>query len=220
MNKLTLIVASVAVLAIGVASIVVANTASAATPCVVAKASGFTVNADKTITGTFKVTGDADCTQPVSVMTWNADPALNPSDEFFTSQTVHAVTTKTLGVGTHSLTVALPVCESDPSVVRGYQADIIAGANPATYITAPGTPGYYWETQADGSMRVIDWKLGDDDCPEVPEKGTTSVVESDLGKPTELANTGPGSTVAMSIAATIAGVLGYSFVQRKRTIRS
>ncbi len=220
MNKVKLMTAIFGVIAISIASVAMFNTnASAATTCVVSKASGFTVNADKTITGSFTVTGEADCTVPVNVMTWNADPALFPAAEFYTSQTQHDVKTQTFGVGTHSMTVKLPLCETDPSVVRGYQADVVAGANAPSTITAPGTPGFYWELQSNNTFRVVDYKLGDNKCPEAPEKGETTEMVSDLGEPTELANTGPGSTIAVAVAATIAGVLGYNLVQRKRSAR-
>lgn len=206
-------------------SLVAINSASAAAPCVVGKANNFTINADNTITASFEVKGDADCTQPVSVMTWNANPSLFPNSEFYTSQTVNAVSTQTFGVGVHTLTVKLPTCVSDPTVVRSYQADVIAGAHPANTITAPGTPGYYWEAQSDGTFRVVDYKIAPGTCPvatvpSVATPVTPAVAAVPVAQPTKLVNTGPGSAIALAMLAVVAGTLGYSAVIRKNLARS
>lgn len=204
------------------------ESASAAQPCVVAAANHFTVNADNTITASFQVKGDAGCTQPVSVISWVADSTLYPKPEFFTSQTIKDVTTQTFGVGTHALTVKLPLCSTDPSVIHSYQADVVAGANPATFITAPGTPGYYSQTQADGSFNVVDYKIAPGTCPAAtpvvtPTAPVTppSTPVTEVAQPTSLVNTGPGSVAALFAIAVIGGAIGYrAVVARKDLSRS
>jgi hypothetical protein len=137
-------------------------------PCVVQpQANAWSYNAsEKNITGRFVVSGGGDCTQPVSVMSWNADASLLPDSSFWTTQSIYKVSTATFGVGENQLTVDLPVCANDPQTIRSYQADIIASENPSPYLSPPGTGSDYDRSQNDGSSIVVSSVVGDNKCPQ------------------------------------------------------
>jgi hypothetical protein len=146
--------------------------ASQADVCTVRQTSdGWNVDQDAgTITGSFVVSGGLGCsTTDVSVMSWKADPSQLPNDQFWTNQTVNDIQTQTLGMGTHSITVKLPKCS-------GYQADVIAGANPSPTLKPPGQGSAYDAKQKDGSSIVVASAIGNNDCS--PAQTTTT---SDTG---------------------------------------
>jgi hypothetical protein len=134
--------------------------AAQADVCTVRQTSdGWSVDQDNgTITGSFVVSGGLGCsTTDVSVMSWKADPSQLPNDQFWTNQTVNDIQTKNLGMGTHSITVKLPQCS-------GYQADVIAGANPSPTLKPPGQGSAYDAKQPDGSSIVVASAIGDTQC--------------------------------------------------------
>ena len=194
---------------------------SAAAPCGVAIEPGkFVINADKTATGYFKIVGDPGCTYPVSVVSWHADPSLQPKPEFFTTQKMYDVKTQTFGVGSHSMTVKLPVCSTDPNIVSGYQVDVFATGNPSPVMHVPNTGGFYDQPQAAGWPMVIDWHVGGNKCPApvAPPVVTPQApaVATPVASPTVLPNAGAGSVIGITGAVTALAAAGHNLVMRRR----
>lgn len=210
---------------------------SAAVPCGVTPSSKkFVVNADNTITGTIKIEGDASCKSGASVMVWNADPSLHPKPAFWTTQTVHDIKSGTFAPGEYSFTVKLPVCSTDPKIVSGYQADIVADANPPRDLTPPGAGGYWDKRQeGNGGYMVTEYKIGGNKCPApvtpvtpvvTPPVVTPPVTETPVqpvtpvaaATPETLPETGAGSVLTIAGLVGSVSAFGHHLVMRRRKL--
>lgn len=215
-------------------------------PCgVYPSAKKLQVNDDKTITGYFEIKGDANCEAGASVMVWNADPSLffidEPKPEFWTTQTVYDIKSGIYTPGEYSFTVKLPVCESDKKTVSGYQADVIADANPPRTLTPPGAGGWWDGRQANGGYLVLDAKVAGDKCPvpvtpeekppvvetpvqpvpvpEAPQVPEAPVEETPVVEET-LPAAGAGSVLAIGGLVSAIAAVGYNVVLRRRSAKA
>jgi hypothetical protein len=202
--------------------------ASATEQCGVVQANHFTVNdAEKTITGSFRVKGPNGCTMPVSVMTWFAKvpmPGEPVPEDFFTSQRVNDVSSGRFGVGIHTLTAKLPLCSTDPTIVAGYQADVVASDKPSPVLTNPGTGGFYDQPQPDGGGMTVDAYVYAAKCPAPkppvtptpPTTPTPPVAPVTPVQPAALVNTGAGDVVGIFAAATVAAAFMHRVMTRRQ----
>lgn len=201
-------------------SLINAESTYAASPCVVTTPSDYTVNPDKTITATFVVSGDAGCTQPVTLMTWYADSTLYPKPEFWTTQKIYDTTIKTFPVGSHTMTTKLPLCTTDPNYVHSYQADVIATDKPSPVLTPPNTGSFYDQLQANGLSIVVSSKVAPGVCPATPPvvdpPKPPTVVPPTVTQP--LPKTGSGSVVGIFLATTVVSTVLYQLATRRQSV--
>lgn len=162
-----------------------------------------------TITGTFKVTGDAGCTTPVTLAIWKS-PSKNGQP--VNSQTLYSYTTITVGPGTHTISATIPNCY--------YQADLLASTNPK----APdGTANYGWQNGKlvkDGPYRGSAFG-GSMNCPVVttPEQPNPSVPTATNPQVKQLFVTGPSSLLLPVAAMSAVAAAAHNLIQRRRMAR-
>jgi hypothetical protein len=217
MNKLHIgVLLSIPVLAAAVASTSVdkayAATASTCTVAAVGTAntagaanSKFTVE-NSTVSTKVKVTGDANCQQTVSLVTWKSPN--NTNGRPYNVQTVVDKVTKVVGPGTYTLTSKIPDCY--------FQADIVPGTkvlptNGADYgADHMGLLGYMWG----GTQTCVD-KPVTPVTPTTPETPATPVQPAaPVAAPAELPNTGPGAIFGLAATVSIVSGALYSIRQR------
>jgi hypothetical protein len=164
--------------------------------------SRWTINADGTVTGQVIVTGDATCTQTVTIASWEA-PSLSGLP--FKDQKLQQHETQTFSTGTHPMTIKLPNCF--------YQIDLAKGSS----ATGPDGTAQYTKGSLIGSLHG-----GDKTCeapvavaptpaptpaPVTPAiGGGTGEAAPETEAPAELPNAGTGSNIMfVALAATAAG---------------
>jgi hypothetical protein len=182
--------------------------------------SRFVNNGNSTVSATLTVAGDSNCIQTVSEASWRAPYGSNSvlpiaNQTLLTSQTV------TYGVGTYTLTIAIPDCM--------YQVDVMYGPE----ATVSGTPEY-------PESQKIGWvQAGTGVCeptpvvkPVTPIKPTSTPVATivtptpvatsaptpttpAVATPTVLVNTGPGSVIGIFASVTIVAAIAHRIFVRK-----
>lgn len=166
----------------------------------------FTVSGN-TVTGTYKVTGDAGCTTPVTLAIWKA-PSKNGAP--INSQTLYSYTTVTVGPGTHTISASIPNCY--------FQADLLQSANPK----APdGTANYGWQNGdwvKNGPFRGYAMG-GNQTCVDQPTTPTNPTNPATPATPAKtLPVTGPTSIV-LPVASLSAAVAVAHNLYRRRLAR-
>lgn len=127
---ITTVISSLAIVGLGAA------TASATPTCTVTPLGGqgysghYFVNNGTSMTAQFTVSGDQGCTAAV---TFSAFEAPNATFQPLSQQTLYAHTTGVYGIGTHTITVAIPDCY--------YQVDLLLGTSPTA---SDGTANFAW----------------------------------------------------------------------------
>jgi len=184
-----------------------------AAECNVGALAGDHTQKNITVNGTqatvqFAVKGDQGCTQNVTFASWEAPSKTGLP---LSGQKLYDFKTGTYGVGIHSLTVSLPVCASNPSIVRYYQADLLRGSSPTT---AQGTSDY---AKAGEAGRLIDWKVGGEACP-TPATPVTPVTPASTTPTKTLPATGPQGIIAVSAAIAIAAAAAHNAYLRRRIL--
>lgn len=225
MKKSLLIVPAVIAMAIAGAVVFGGNSADAATACNVTginngpfgtefyvgkNDTAFKLNGN-TITGTFKVTGTAGCTTPVTLAIWKS-PSKNGQPVI--QQTLYSYKTITVGPGTHTISATIPNCY--------YQADLLQSANPK----APdGTANYGWQNGdwvKNGPYRGAAYG-GSMNCPvettETPSTPATPVATTPVATTTTLPVTGPSMLLAPIAGLMVAAAVAHNLIQRRRLAR-
>lgn len=144
--------------------------------------SRFALNSDGTVTAKFKVVGNDDCKQVVTLATWKAPDADKGLP--YSEQKLYKHVSGTFAPGVHTMTVALPNCF--------YQVDLVRGAEPTDQ---NGGPQYGSERMA-GSLHG-----GTQACT---DEKTEDVLSTEVVSPTELPKTGLGSGFAYLLGAIMA----------------
>jgi len=163
--------------------------------------SRFALNSDNTVSATVVVKGDASCQQAVTLTSWEAPDALKGQP--YSEQQLFAHTTDTLGVGTYTISVALPDCF--------YQVDLVKGTNP----TGPNNSAVYTVGSLLGSLHG-----GAQQCTTpTPTTPSTPAGPQTPVAPAALPNTGVGSMpfVAAGAMAVVGTAFGYLRQLRSRS---
>lgn len=167
--------------------------------------SRFVLNGDGTVSATFKVTGDENCEQDVTLASWQAPDA--DKGQPYEQQKLFAHVSGTFGLGTHTLTVKMPDCF--------YQIDLVRGNVP----TGPNGSPVYEAGRMMGSLHGGTKKCEEtppQTPPKTPEPPTEPEVKSEV---TTLPNTGIGSNVAIIalLVSVVAGAGHYFYHSRRST---
>lgn len=153
------------------------------------------------------VSGDTDCTQTVTIVSWEAPNAVFNLDNI-KAQKIHSYTTKTFGVGTHTISTSMKDCY--------YQIDLLNSNRPTA---ADGTANYQAED------RLIGWAQGGTkSCvaptpTPTPTPVPTPAPTTPQPTPTALPNTGAGNVIGIFAAVAVAGAAFHAFVTKKRQAR-
>lgn len=219
MNKIKLLVAGlVAITTIATGAVLNSENASAQTApnChvnVITPVTGLSdfgsniTTSGRTATAKFKVTGDANCKKAMTFASWKLP---NKAGLPLEAQKLYTSTTRTYGVGTHSITVRTPDCY--------WQVDLLEGSR-ATSVN--GDANYVW-----GKDRLMDFELGGDksceekpqepETPETPETPTTP--ETPLTSVEKLPSTGAGSIIASVLGLSTSTGLAYNYLQSRKKL--
>jgi hypothetical protein len=192
---------------------IIPATSSFAAECSVGAVGGDHTQKNITVNGTtasvkFAVKGDANCKQDVTFAAWEAPSKTGlPLSE----QKLYNFKTGNYGVGIHEVSVQLPVCETDKNIVRFYQADLLRGTNPTN---VNGSADY---AATGESARLIDWKIGGEECPDPVTPVTPEKPATPAATPTVLPNTGAASLIApVLLTSSLAGVAHNIRARRNR----
>ncbi|HTE22296.1 MAG TPA: hypothetical protein VK674_04620 [Candidatus Limnocylindria bacterium] len=184
-----------------------------------------TVNGKTTVTGQFKVTGDANCKKEAVLAVWKMSTATGiplEEQELFDYDNNDR---KTFGPGTHTLTADVPNC--------WYQVDMLEGWNPSGF---NGTANYGNLMHPVDNIDPLDPghrrnmldtdKGGDKSCdeePETPENPKTPETPKKpqvLGKgtdaPAALPATGPGAVVGTFAGVTASAGAAHAIVSKRK----
>lgn len=200
----TLIIASVIVSALAVGIVSTKASAANTTDCKVEGTTpitdlhdtgkNFTFDGVK-VTAHFKVTGGANCRQPVAFATWKA-PSL--SGHPLNEQKLHQSKVQTFGPGTHSMTLEIPKCGF-------WQIDLL---NNTRATAADGSANYAW---TDG---MFDTMHGEQKCEaEKPVTPTTPQVQA-AATPQTLVKSGPEATAAAFVGVSSLAGVGHAILRR------
>ncbi len=157
-----------------------------------------------TVTGTYKVTGDAGCTAPVTLAIWKS-PSKNGQP--INSQTLYSYKTVTVGPGTHTISSTIPDCY--------FQADLLQSTNPK----APdGTANYGWQNGdwvKDGSFRGYAMG-GGKTCVDEATTPTTPTTPSNPTTPAKtLPVTGPASMLVPVASLSAVAAAAHNLYRRR-----
>jgi hypothetical protein len=217
MNRIkTAIVSIVSATAITIAVSAHAMAAASAPVCVVKGKNQFPGGSfavsGQTVTATFNLIGDDNCTAAVSLATWKAP---NSTTGFpYKTQVLVDHKTAVFHKGTHTLTAQLPDCF--------WQADIVRG----NFWTAPdGTAAYVWGTLADaghGGSKKCAVKTTPQPPQTPPETPTPQsqpqTPTAPAAAPAVLPDTGAGSIVPIALG--IGLTAGIAHRLRRKFVRS